>query len=100
MQVTDAKLVGAMSSYTHNGVSMLNHGGNIGACDQPFGNSPNPYINVALQGGQGVYMLIAVVDGVMREMATCGPDGSSLTRTTWASQNGWVVTGGGIEFRQ
>jgi hypothetical protein len=96
MQVTNAKLVGAMWLYTHNGVTISNHGGNIGACDQAYGNSPRPYIDITLSGGQGVYMLIAVVNGVMREMATCGPNGSSITLTTWASQNGWVVRGNRI----
>jgi hypothetical protein len=90
--LTDAKVVGAMWEYIHNGVVMNNQGGN-GAFDQPYGNSPKPYIDITFQGGRGAYLLIAVVDGVMREMATCGIDGSSLAPTTWASQNGWVVTG-------
>lgn len=93
MQVGDAKLVGAMSSYMHNGIAIKDHGGQMGACDQPYGNSPKPYIDITLQGGQGMYLLLAVVNGVMREIATCGPNGTNLTLTTWASQNGWIVAG-------
>lgn len=98
MQIADAKLIGALSSYTHNGVRIDNHAGNIGAHDLSSDNLPAPYIDVKLQGGQGVYLIVAVVDGVIREIATCGPNVSNLTLTTWASQNRWIVSPGRLTY--
>jgi hypothetical protein len=92
MQITAAKLVGAFWCYSHNGVTIDHHAGNMGAHDLPFGNSQKPYIDVNLQGGQGTYLVIAVIDDVIREIATCGPNVTNLRLTTWASQNGWRVT--------
>lgn len=93
IQIADAKLVGALWLYIHNGVAVRDHAGKMGACDQPHGNSPKPYIDITLQGGQGMYLLTAVVNGKIQEIATCGPDGTNITLTTWALQNGWIVTG-------
>ena len=90
MQMIDAKLVGAYSSYTCNRVAMNNHDGKMGAHDLLFGSTPKPYIDVKLSGGVGEYLVIAVINGVIREMATCGLNVSHLKVTTWASENGWI----------
>mgnify|MGYP007096999654 FL=1 len=92
MQLTNAKLIGALESYFHNGVRIVNHGNNVGAHDLSCGNTPKPYIDVNLAGGIGVYVVLAVIDGVIREMATCGPDVTNLTPTAWAAHNGWIAS--------
>lgn len=91
MQVTDAKLVGALSSYSHNGVHISNRTSEIGDHDLPSGSSPKPYIDVNLAGGVGTYLVVATINGVIREMARCGPNVTELRLTTWASENGWIL---------
>ena len=95
-QVTDAKLEGFLWSYTHNGVARNSDDGEMGSHDLAFGDSPTPYINVVLSGGVGDYTVRIVTDGVMRHVASCGPNVSNLKLTPWALQNGWALQGNRI----
>ena len=86
MLITDAKLVGTLRLYKHNG--------DIGACDRPYATSPKSYIDTNVPGGEGMYLIIVVVDDVIREIGIYCLNGSNLFRETVPpSQNGWLVTG-------
>ncbi|UJR12612.1 hypothetical protein I4U23_016787 [Adineta vaga] len=83
MEITDAKIIGSMSRYTHNDSIISDHKGKVGASNLRFSNSsPNPYIELALSGGLGLYKVIAVLNGKIHEMATCDPNGIDFMPTT------------------
>lgn len=97
-QLTGAMLNGFFWRYTSNGVAINSYNGERGNHDLAYGNSPSPYIDVALSGGVGQYTIWGVVNGVRQHMGTCGPDVSNLHLTPWAGQNGWVLAGNRIRY--